>query len=125
MKLGMKLSGGLVVLLIALTAYAAVRSDRPGQVFYGVVNVTTAAAVKVPTNCARDRNSLAVFNNGPNTIYCGGDSAVLTTTGFPIGAGSQLAIDVACNADGSAAIWCISATADQASPANTRVIEVR
>lgn len=110
---------------VSANAHAAVRSDLPGQIFSGAVNVTTAAAVKVPTACSKARNALALYNNGPNTIWCGGTSAVTTSTGYPILAASQLGVDVACNADGSAALWCIASSADQVSPANTRYIEVK
>lgn len=114
-----------LVALVAATAYAAVRSDLPGQIFNGAVQVTTAAAVKVPTSCAKARNAIAIYNNGPNTIWCGGTAAVSNTTGFPIATTTMLSIDVACNADGSAALWCISDTADQSSPNDTRWIEVK
>ena len=36
--------------------------------------------------------NVTIFNSGTNTVYVGGGTAVSTTTGVPVGGGSQLTL---------------------------------
>lgn len=124
MKNGLVGSGIFLAVMVAITAMAGIKGDTP-EGHYGAVNVLQTAT-KVPTTC-HNRNGWAAFNLGPNTIYCGFDNSVATTTGFPVLTNTPLSMDLVC-AKGISAnvdIWCIAATADQSSPANTRYIEAR
>lgn len=110
--------------LVATLCVAAVPGDTAAFLNNGSVVVLASAAVQVAsTNSAR--NAIAIFNNGPNTIWCGGTSAVTTATGFPILTQTFLAVDVRIANNGTGKIFCIASTADQVSPADTRWIEVR
>ncbi len=54
--------------------------------------VGTTATV-IPATAASGRLSIAVFNNGSNTVFLG-DSGVTTSTGFPLEAGASQSIDL-------------------------------
>ncbi len=113
-------------LTLAGPAVADADLDSPDATF-GAVNVLASAATKVPTAPLSGRHGIAIYNGGPYTIYCGWTSAVATTTGFPVLTGGSLSVDVSYSAStsGKAFLWCIAATADQSSPANTRYLEVK
>ncbi len=108
-------------------AHAAVRSDSPSWGYTATVNVLDGGTRLF--TCHPGSNAFSVYNNGPNPIFIGFDSAVTTDSGYPIQSGSQIGIDMYCNADKSNAVYGTvgeaSNVAIQAAPANTRIIEVR
>lgn len=109
---------------------AAVPGDMTPKSTYGAVNVTTAAAVAVFTTGAggtalTGRNAFSVYNNGPNTMWCGFDSSVSNTTGFPVAPATALSIDLTYISSNNKTFYCRADTADQASPANTRWLQVK
>lgn len=112
------------VVCMAMMMMAATRGDSPSIIDNGAVNVTTAAAIAVPTTCKKSTNSFMIFNHGPNTIWCGGKSTVDNTTGTPVGPETSLTIDVTCDVN-VARFWCRADTADQTSPLNTRYLQVK
>lgn len=113
------LSVSLLTLVWAFSAQSAVPGASPGSGTYGATNILASAATKVFTKMS-SRNAFNIQNKGPNSIYCGFDSAVTTSTGTEVTSGSQLAIDVT-----GSEVYCIAATADQSSPSNTRWIQVK
>src|SRR5689334_2095583 len=115
----------LAVGLVGTATMAAVHGDNPAKFSVQAVNVLNNAATLVPTANLSSRNAISIFNNGPNTIWCGDKSSVTTSTGYPILAGTQLGIDLVAQGTTSPTIYCIASTADQSSPANTRVMEVK
>lgn len=118
----------LLVITAALAAYAAIKGDPSSGFKYGAVNVLNSAATAIPG--MGGANTVLIQNLGPNAIYCG-DSSVATTTGIQVPAlGGALSIDIvqlAGNNDTTIRpiIYCLAATADQASPNNTRYMRVR
>lgn len=112
-----------VVLGLAGVVVAAPKGDPLPRASFGAVNIATATATKVFTGLD-SRNSFGVYNNGPNTIWCGWASNVTSNTGFPITAGSFLSVDVVWQIGGQD-FYCIASSADQTSPANTRWIQVK
>lgn len=82
------------------------------------VNVLASAATLI-ASASHHRKTISVHNAGPNAIYIG-PSDVTTTTGFPIAAGATHQFNEAFVPD---ALYARAATADQASPANTRIIQ--
>lgn len=106
-------------------SYGAVKGDPTPKLTVGTVTVLSSAGTLVPTSNLLGRNAISIFNNGPNTIWCSEKSTVTTSTGYPILANTQLGIDVVAQASSAPTIYCIASTADQVSPANTRVMEVK
>lgn len=117
--------GGFVAETVRGIAHAAPMGAQDSKMDNGAVNVTTAAAIAVPAACLVGMNSFAIYNNGPNTIWCGKRSTVDNTTGFPVAPGAALNVDIACPTQGSMTFYCRADTADQVSPANTRYLRVR
>lgn len=113
-----------MALVLALAAYGATKGDLPSKVTFGAVQVLTASATKVFTGMP-GRNAFSLYNNGPNTLWCGNRSSVTTSTGFPVPAGASLSIDLAYHDSGDSDFYCIASTADQASPADTRWLQVK
>lgn len=113
--------------LVCATAIAATKGDQSSKASNGAVNVLSSAPTLVFTTSTllRGRNSFAIYNNGPNTIWCGWSSAVATTTGFPVATLTMLSVDLVAMADVDANFYCLASTADQTSPANTRWIQVK
>ena len=104
---------------------AATPGSVPSAGKYGAVNVLASAPVRI-LPCFNGQNAVALFNNGPNTIWCGFDSAVATTSGFPVLSSGFVAIDITSGCvDSSPGLFCIASTADQVAPANTRFMAVR
>lgn len=115
---------GLVVVgLWGLFAFGATKGDRP-KARHGAVAVATASATKVFT-AMPGRNAFIIFNNGPNTEWCGFDSSVTNVTGFPVAAGASLSVDIVYQASGDPDFYCRADTALQVSPADTRWIQVQ
>lgn len=56
-------------------------------------NTTIGTSASVVVNTNTDRRGLLVFNLGAATIYLGGTSSVLTTTGFPLLTNSCISFD--------------------------------
>ena len=106
-----------------LPAEAAVKGDTPKGT-HGAVAVATAASTKVFTGMI-GRNAFAIYNNGPNTIWCGFSSVVTTATGFPVVSLGSLSIHVVYNGAGDKAFYCIASTALQVTPADTRWIQIK
>jgi hypothetical protein len=85
-------------------------------------NKFTSSAVVVQTTPTKlvdqsmGRGSLLISNRGPNAIYLGGTD-VTTATGFPIPAGESIEMD-----ETNGAVYAIAETANQATPANTRIL---
>lgn len=115
--IGAVLFGGLVV-------HSAPKGDSPSKAKHGAVQIATASATQVFTGVP-GRNAFAIYNNGPNTIWCGWTSAVTTATGFPVASGSALSIDITYENSGSPNFYCIASTALQVSPTDTRWIQVK
>lgn len=113
------------VLGLGILAQGATKGDSLPKAVGGSVLVLTATATAIPTNDMIGRNSIAIFNNGPNTIWCGWKSTVSTTNGFPVAAQSSLNMDVVADAQGTPKLYCIASAADQVSPADTRYMEVK
>lgn len=62
-----------------------------------------------------DRRTLCIFNNSSVTIYIG-DSGVTTSTGFPLGAGAAMYLDVSDDVD----VYAIAASGSN----NVRILEL-
>lgn len=112
-----------IILSSCYDAYAAGPGVPDPRASYGAVNVSNASATLVPTNGLVSRFGLMLFNNGPNTIWCGYNTSVTSDTGMKVGAGVALSIDVGLTA--GTKVYCIADTAAQVSPANTRYMEIR
>lgn len=67
------------------------------QIKPSAVSVATSAT-KIPTTALTGRTSIAVKNNGSNTIYLG-DSTVTTTNGYPLAAGAEISLDLSADVD--------------------------
>lgn len=78
-----------------------------------LVDVTATA---MPT--AATAKSFTFFNAGPNSVYCGFDNTVTTSTGFPIGSGQGATFDFAA---ANQQLYCLS-TALQVAGAGTRTV---
>ncbi len=111
-------------------ATAATKGDQGPKANGGATQIlvvdggTAITATKVFTGIP-GRNAFAVFNNGPQTIYCGWSTAVNEFTGFPVIAASSLSIDMVWNASGDKDFYCTTVTVNQASPLDTRWIQVK
>lgn len=82
------------------------------------VNVLNSAPTKL-MDADRHRSSCSIVNTGPNPIYIG-PSDVATTTGFALAAAARLdLIDFFI----PETLYAIAGTADQTSPANTRILQ--
>lgn len=86
------------------------------------VAVLASANTTIYTPTGTNLERIAVFNNGPNAIYI--DSLAnatgdLRNTGFPIAAGGSGTFDPM-----QGAVVARAATADQVSPADTRVLRI-
>lgn len=114
---------GLTIIL-GREARGATHGDMPDKGTFGAVQVINLNSTKVFTGLL-GRNAFAVFNNGPNTIWCGFRSSVTTSTGFPVPAATSLSVDLTYSGSGSVDLYCIASTADQSSPADTRWIQVK
>lgn len=124
--------GMLVIGAACFNASAATPGDRTPRGAYGAVNVLmddggTNVATLVFSTPLITRNAFAIANEGPNKIWCGWNKAVSSTTGFPVAAGASLSVDIVYNGSGDPALYCVTGTAavNQASPNNTRFLEVR
>lgn len=113
----------LMIAVVGSYVFAATKGDSPGWGQYGKVEILTTATL-VFTNTS-GRNAFAIVNNGPNTIWCGFDTSVLTTTGFPIFAAGALSIDMTSANVTESSLYCIATSAAQVAPANTRWIQVK
>ena len=116
--------GARVAVGASSIAFAATKGDGPAKATYGAVSVLNSAATKVFTGMI-GRNAFAIFNHGPNTIWCGWKSNVTTATGFPVIAEATLGIDLVYNGTGDTDFYCIASSADQATPLDTRWIQVK
>ena len=81
------------------------------------VPVATTATQLNLTAAWNSRRSRVLYNNGPNTIWIGGDNGVTAANGFPVPAGAALAIDH----DPADEIWAICSVL-QVSPADTCIL---
>ena len=117
---------GFMALVVHQTANAAPPGERPSKATNGATDIlSTATAMWSASTVLSGRNSFALYNNGTQIIYCGWTSAVTTATGFPVGVGSSLSVDVTYNGTGDKMLYCINASGDQSSPNNTRWIQVK
>lgn len=113
-----------LMLLVSALAWSAVKGDQLAKGRVTAVSVLSSAATLVPTTPMKGRNAISIYNNGPNTIWCGFTSTVTTATGYPIPTLTSLGIDITCaNVNTCPSVYCRASTADQASPADTRIIE--
>ena len=80
-------------------------------------SISILAAVTGDTRASR--GPVLVSNLGPNTIYLGTSSAVTTATGFPVPTNTTVTMTFIGPAD---TLYARAATADQVSPADTRVL---
>lgn len=110
-----------------LLAHGAVKGDQLPKASNGAVQILNSAATLVFTSSTQltNRNAFALYNNGPNTIWCGWKSNVTSSTGFPVPASATLAVDLVAISASDANLYCIASTADQVSPADTRWIQVK
>lgn len=53
---------------------------------YGATTITSSATL---IRASQARTSISIYNNGAATVYVGTDSAVTTSNGMPIPAGSE------------------------------------
>lgn len=115
----------VMLAVLAVVAYAAPMGAKPMKATHGAVAIqSTATAVWSSSTSLSDRNAFIIYNNGTQIIYCGWTSTVTTATGFPVGVGSSLSIDVT-YASGDKLFYCINASGNQSSPADTRWIQVK
>lgn len=112
------------MMAIAVGAMAAVYGDQIPRMSGGAIDVQTGSATAIPTLCTKGINTFAIYNNGPNIIWCGRLSTVTNVTGFPVCAGCALTVDMVCTAS-QAQFYCRADTANQATPLNTRYLEVK
>jgi hypothetical protein len=77
---------------------------------------TTATSLYTATAGAR---RIVIANLGPNAIFIGPTSGVTTTNGYPIAATTGT-LELRINTNG--AVFAISATANQANPADTGLL---
>lgn len=84
------------------------------------IAVKTATATLLTAGIT-DRKNITILNRGPNSIYIGFDNTVTTNTGYEIVSGGTFSADYG----DRTTVYAIAATADQASPADTRVLETR
>lgn len=116
--------------LVAYPAHGATVGDVSPKATYGAVNVATASVTTIFTTgtsgtALTGRNAFMVFNHGPNTIWCGFDNAVTNATGMPIGPETALSVDLTYISANNKTFYCIADTALQASPLNTRWLQVK
>lgn len=78
------------------------------------VPVDVTATLISATAAWGSRLSRAIYNNGPQTIWIGGDQGVTTANGFPIVSGGAIVLDQ----DAADEIWGICSVL-QVAPANT------
>ena len=83
----------MLMLLVTSVAIGATKGDSTPKATNGAVSVLSTGATKVFT-ALLGRNALSVFNNGPNTIYCGWRSNVTTANGYPVPAAASLSVDL-------------------------------
>lgn len=122
------IAGAILAVLgipFGVMSVAAVKGDPLSKGNFGAVNVLNSAATAIPATNLKSRNAISIYNNGPNTIWCGFRSNVTSTTGYPVASARALSLDIVSMDDGAPVIYCIADTADQASPANTRFLEVK
>lgn len=116
--------------LVAHNAIAATVGDTSPKATYGAVQVATASATAMWTTgtsgtALTGRNAYIIFNHGPNTIWCGFDSAVTNVTGFPVGPETALSVDLTYISSNNKLMYCRADTALQATPLDTRWIQVK
>lgn len=115
----------MVVILGGVLLMGATHGDTPPKSMYGAVAVDSAApATKIFTGMS-GRNAFSIYNNGPNTIWCGFDSSVTNVTGTPVRTLTALAIDLTYTGSGDKDFYCRADTALQVSPADTRWLQVK
>lgn len=114
----------MLAVFVQYSALAATKGDLPPKARNGAVQIATASPTKVFTGLS-GRNAFNIYNNGPNTLWCGFVSNVTNTTGYPVAAGASLGIDMAYHDIGDQDFYCIADTALQVSPADTRWIQVK
>lgn len=115
---------GLTLALSVKVALGATRGDTTPKATNGAVQILASAATQVFTGMT-GRNSYAIFNHGPNTIWCGYQNTVSNTTGFPVGPETSLNVDLVYNGSGDKDFYCRADTADQVSPLDSRWIQVK
>jgi hypothetical protein len=118
--------------LLAATPGDQLPKARAGKVEVAAYDGGTVSADggSTPTLIATGligRNALAIYNNGPATIWCGWTSTVTPLTGFPVASGSSLSVDVVyLSSTSSPLLYCVASNGrDQEAPANTRWIQVK
>lgn len=80
---------------------------------------TTATQLLAANTSAQLRTRVLIENLGPNAIYVGYDNTVTTATGEQVAATSGV-LELRGNINGT--LFAVAATANQVSPADTRVI---
>jgi hypothetical protein len=117
------LSAAMLAFPVSSMAEPVVSVAATGSGSYAAVQVLTGSATKVATaSTAPSRKNITIQNLGPNDIYCGFDTSVTTATGMKVAANTGvLSIDLGPNVT----VYCRAASADQSSPADTRVWELR
>jgi hypothetical protein len=87
------------------------------------VQVLTGSSISILAPVTGDtrasRGPIMVSNLGPNTIYLGTSSGVTTATGYPVPTLTSVTVSFIAPTD---TLYARAATADQASPADTRVL---
>jgi len=88
------------------------------------VQVLTGSSIAILTPAAGDnrqsRGPILISNLGPNAIFVGTSNAVTTATGFPIPATTG-SVNIGFINSGDT-LYARAATADQTTPADTRVM---
>lgn len=95
--------------------------DSDSLVKIQAVQCLTASAKQLSGNdgITSDRKRVRITNLGPNTIFIGTSSAVTAANGYPVAAAAEREFRL----DSGQDLWGIASTADQSSPADTRVYE--
>lgn len=113
----------LLLLASPATADPLVSVAASGQGSCSAKQVTTAAALQVTATAGNiSRKNVTIQNLGPNAIWCNFVSTASNTNGLRVDPnGGFLSLDVGA----ALTLWCRADTADQVSPADTRVCELR
>lgn len=111
--------------LMLLEGEAQAANPYPQGGYGKVAVLNTATAVPAAASSINGREGIALYNLGAATIYCGTDSSVTTSTGFPVPSLGSVTMALSYNAAPAAGVvvYCIAAVS-QVSPADTRWLEV-
>lgn len=119
----------LVLFVAALVMFAAAlviphqaRADvAQGFGTVNAVQCSNVAPTLVATHLVNSRINASLINLGPNTIYFGYSNALTAANGWPLAPGATIGIDLGVNVS----LYCLATSALQASPLDTRFMELK